>query len=158
MGIRWGLFGKTEIPDREDPSRTYLRRWRLIETPLGGVKVHHILLSDRPELSGLHDHPWSFVSVQLRGRYHEWVPHPAGGTRVRTHRWVNVVRAEEPHAVIISRQPCWTLVFNGRRRREWGFLKDGRWTPWFEVDAPAARNVRGRAGSTEENRPGAGGR
>lgn len=165
--VHWGLFGVTEIPDHTDPSKTYLKRWRLLETPYGGVKVHHIRMSDDPYTRGLHDHPWSFISFRLRRGYHEITPGPffrspgaepceAGPGRAfglydrRNHRFVNVVRSTDQHAVRLDDEErgCWTLVFNGRRKREWGFQFPGsEWKPWYESNGPQAKNVRGRAGS-----------
>ena len=47
----------------------YLVRWSLDAGRFGSVKLHHILRSDDDR--DLHDHPWSFVSVILRGGYWE---------------------------------------------------------------------------------------
>lgn len=168
---RWALFGITEIPDHDDPSRVYLKRWRIVESPYFGVKVHHIRMSDNPTTRGLHDHPWSFISIRLRGGYHELRPGPnfdrysgpwmlvigekRGIYRRHTHRRVNVVRSTDLHAVCLTDdKPCWTLVFNGPRRREWGFRFPGaEWLPWQQLPGAHARNVRGKAGSTMETKP-----
>jgi hypothetical protein len=53
---------------RSDDGQPYLIRWA-INTPLLGIKLHHILRSD--EDRDLHDHPWSFLSVILWGGYWE---------------------------------------------------------------------------------------
>lgn len=169
----WGFFGITEIPDHDNPEQVYLKRWRIIESPWFGVKVHHILLSDNPVTRGLHDHPWSFLSIRLRGNYTELRQGPnfenqlsrglrgsdvcldAGIYRRHTHRFLNVVRSTDLHAVRLRNgYPCWTLVLNGRRCREWGFrFPGGEWMPWHQLDGAHARNVRGRAGSTKETTP-----
>lgn len=146
---KWALFGITEIPDHDDPNKVYLWRLRLIKTPYFGIKVHNIRMSDNPETCGLHDHPWSFISIQLRGGYDELrpgvnfdrspVPRWSAVTgvsygiyRLRLHRFVNVVRSTDMHAVRIDRWPCWTLVLNGRRKREWGFRFPGQ--PWKPLE------------------------
>ena len=166
---RWGLFRVIEIPDHDDPTKVYLKRYALIKTPFFGVKVHHIRMSDRPETRGLHDHPWSFIAFRLRRGYKEWVPSrvyngvfdtPPDGLRrptgpagwiayvfdQRRHRFVNIVRATDLHAVCLDDEVrgCWTLVLSGRRKREWGFRFPGEeWKPWYESDGPVARNKRG---------------
>lgn len=38
--------------------------------------------------------------------------------------------AETIHRVILTKGPCWTLVFGGRERRPWGFAKHGSWVFW----------------------------
>jgi hypothetical protein len=53
---------------RNDDGDPYMIR-RAINTPLGGVKLHQFLRSDDDR--DLHDHPWSFVSLILRGGYWE---------------------------------------------------------------------------------------
>jgi hypothetical protein len=45
---------------------------RAINTRFGGVKLHHILRSDDDR--DLHDHPWSFLSIVLKGGYWEHTP------------------------------------------------------------------------------------
>src|SRR6266853_6456811 len=49
----------------------YMRRWT-IETPLGQIRLHHILRSDNDR--HYHDHPFDFVSLILSGGYIEHRP------------------------------------------------------------------------------------
>jgi hypothetical protein len=139
-GRRWGLFQRRDITDLFDSTDVYLRRWRLIETPWFSVKLHHILRPDADR--ALHDHPWSFVSVILRGGYTEQVPLWGGslaaarsGMTRMARRWpgkAHRVRAEGLHRIAQLHGDCWTLVFCGPRRREWGFVPTatGEWVDW----------------------------
>jgi hypothetical protein len=113
----------------------YLIRWAF-NTPLGGIKLHHILRSD--EDRDLHDHPWSFLSIILAGGYWEWTQ-PAGGVMLR--RWYgpgsilwrpcpSIHRLELP-----AGKTAWTLVFTGPKRREWGFHTVCGFIPWFHYVA-----------------------
>jgi hypothetical protein len=68
-GIRWAFMKKYEIPDVEHPEKTYLRRWRIIQTPLFALYLHHILMPDGDR--DLHDHPYPFASLILAGGYTE---------------------------------------------------------------------------------------
>lgn len=61
---------KKQIIRHEDGTPYMIRR--AINTPLGGIKLHHILLSD--EDRDCHDHPWSFLSIILWGGYFEHRP------------------------------------------------------------------------------------
>lgn len=119
-----------EIPadGRTGDSGVYLRRYFLFgnqETKRLRVMIHEILLSDTMEL---HDHPWNFLSIGLKGSYIEHTP--AGST---THRapWVIWRRAEWLHRLELA-EPVWTLVVKGPKLREWGFMMEPnhKWVPW----------------------------
>jgi hypothetical protein len=58
---------KKKIITRFD-NKPYLIRWTLFNLGFISCKVHKIILSDD---SCLHDHPWAFISIILRGGYVE---------------------------------------------------------------------------------------
>lgn len=116
---------KFEIPNLDDPEETYLTRLRLIQTPWFGIYLHRM---DGPDSRDtLHDHPWSFVSIVLRGGYWEMREYLSHGQQISR---INVKRAEDLHYIYkLFRYPTWTLMLVGRRKREWGYLdRDGTWT------------------------------
>lgn len=121
---RWAFMEKFEVPSFDEPEVNYLTRWRIIQTPWFGVYLHRF---DRPDSRPtLHDHPWSFVSIVLRGGgYIE----RRGIDQVRRRvRWVNALRATDMHYIESLASPVvWTLVLVGRRRREWGYIDQRRW-------------------------------
>lgn len=127
-GSRWALYERFDIHDGLNNEELYLRRWYLIETPYFGVYLHKILLPDpdRP----MHDHPWNFTAFMLRGGYYELVENGV----LRHRQWsFNHKRAEWKHRIhSLLRVPTWTLIFVGRRRREWGFHTDDGWVQWDE--------------------------
>lgn len=113
-------FRRLEIRDPVDSSLIYLTRWRLIHAERFSLKLHRISLSDNPA-RGLHDHPWSFVSIRLRGSYRE---HLLVGdeARVEEGRRISFRRAHHLHRIeLLTDAPCWTLVLTGPRVRPWGF-------------------------------------
>lgn len=137
-----------------DPcNNPYLIRYA-INSPFGGVKLHHILRSDNDR--ALHDHPWSFISIVLIGGYWEHVAFPMDGSafvhpipkRARlcapsaadgtlTLRcWFgpgSVLRrsAECAHRLELPEgKTAWTLVFTANKTREWGFHTIKGWIPW----------------------------
>lgn len=150
---RWRFLKPFPIKDRAT-GLLYLWRLYLIETPWFGVMLHRIVRPDHD--AELHDHPWSFLSLVLRGGYVEELgyTHPPGramlsrGAREkaivegsftldgRTSRNVHGFsfhRAEDLHRIarLHGDRPAWTLVFTGRRRREWGFRVPGYgWIDW----------------------------
>lgn len=141
---RWAFMERFEVPNLDNPTETYLSRLRIIQTPWFALYLHRMDGPDsRPTL---HDHPWSFVSLVLRGGYVE--------RRLDTHnmqvneahrvRWVNRMRTHDAHAITrLLRVPTWTFLFVGPRRRTWGYVEPaatsrdgvtyGPWT-WTEFD------------------------
>ena len=144
---RWAVWHRQFDLVREADGVTYLTRWWLVKTPWGGVALHRMDAPDARET--VHDHPFSFVSVVLRGGYVE--------RRLRP----EVMRVEERHVVHrVNRMragvdahsirellavPTWTLLFVGRNRRRWGFwqeteymnaeLPDGAMWTWTDAQA-----------------------
>jgi len=83
------------------------------------VRVHHIRLPDADPY--LHDHPWNWRTIILRGWYIEEdvfgrkVWRDAGETKGAT--------AETFHRIdIVPPDGVWTLFIMGRRRNRWGFM------------------------------------
>lgn len=72
----------------------------------------------------MHDHPWGFVSLLLRGRYVEQTPHS-----VRAVRWLNLKRATDLHRILWVDRAI-TLVLTTRKKRTWGFQTDCGWVGW----------------------------
>lgn len=151
---RWAFMERFEIPDYDEPERNYLTRWRLVQTPWFGVYLHRMDGPDpRPTL---HDHPWDFVSVILRGGYsevatdphdpfHEGEPPSSGERREWPAPSVHRMRATDAHYIThLHRRPTWTLLLVGRRRREWGYWDEDGWTRFdrhrhaYEFDAAMA--------------------
>jgi hypothetical protein len=125
VSVRWAFMETFEIPDLDRPERNYLRRLRVVQTPWFGVYLHKFDGPDsRPTL---HDHPWNFVSIVLRGGYVERRAYDGRDHHVRR---LNVKRGEGLHWIDrLTRTPSWTLMLVGRRRREWGYVDpDGSWT------------------------------
>ena len=147
--VRWAFLSRREeIPDSDDPTEVYLRRWRMFQTPLFALYLHAIFLPDRGR--DLHDHPATFVSLILKGGYNEEVVRhstkpedrgrrgyvsrygytlPSSRRIKRRHRagHINFIHRRSAHRIVsfTGPAPVWTLVFVGRRDpRGWGF-----WTP-----------------------------
>lgn len=119
----------------------YLLRWYVIpRNPWVNVYLHKFLHDD--EDRALHDHPWWFVSIMVKGEYREIV-----GNAVRQdvvfRRALSVAfrPALHAHRVVLTKLldgdslPCWTLVATGRVVRDWGFLCPQGWRHWKEFTA-----------------------
>lgn len=133
----------------------YLIRWTIIgfgiDSSWFSIKLHNILISDE---ECLHNHPWAFISIILKGGYTEhtrelpwsyklskWslpvisekngfrVQHKefrAGSILFRPARWSHRLELKEP---------VWTLVFTFRKVQRWGFFTKKGWIPhWKYVE------------------------
>jgi hypothetical protein len=111
-----------------------LVRYRLLDTPLGSVNLHHFLRGD--EDRDLHDHPFSFATLILRGGYVEQTPAaadaPYGAYRYTTRRPGELLLrpARWAHRVDLRGQDAWTLIAMTKKKREWGFFTIAGWTPF----------------------------
>jgi hypothetical protein len=142
---RWAFMEKFVIPSFDDDA-VYLTRWRIVQTPWAAVYLHRLTAPDsRPTL---HDHPWKFLALVLRGGYVERRLNPTTMTVNESHRIrrVNRMRTCDAHAIVtLTRNPTWTLLLVGPRQRTWGYwepdlLPDNpqwTWTP-FDRHAHAA--------------------
>lgn len=113
----------------------YLHRFQILMTPWFSIFFHRIYRADNQR--DLHDHPWNFFSIILRGWYGENVPREdSRGQEYVKRRWFNFKVAEDRHSIrTVSRVPVWSLVFTGRRRRTWGFwVRDT--VPWGPCGLP----------------------
>lgn len=136
--------------DEENP---YLVRWTLFGCNLFSIKLHHIMQSDD---ECLHDHPWSFISIILKGGYNEEAPLMEEELAKSDHLrekflfkgmamgkikvWYGVGAilrrpAHYRHRLILPEgKTCWTLVLTGKPFREWGFWTKSGWVKHDEYD------------------------
>lgn len=119
--------------------KPFLNRWHLFRNKrLGTIYLHQTV--DHDDQRALHDHPWSNISVIVRGAYFEIVP--ADGTRpyhggdavtpIRRERGDVIFRkALTPHSLLLpgGNQPeeCWSLFITGPVVRRWGFYCPNGW-------------------------------
>ena len=121
--------------DRQD-NEPYLERYYVFlrdrkRFPFN-IFVHKFLKSD-PDV--VHDHPWPWATLILRGGYWEWMPEfDADGTMVgETRHWrapgsFRTAAANTYHRVELEPGITpWTLFMPGPQQRDWGFLVDNKW-------------------------------
>lgn len=98
------------------------------------VFLHKFLKSDPDDV---HDHPWPYATLILKGGYWEWIPHfnEQGLMVGETRKWRGAGHFRTCGATSYHRielQPgvtCWTMFMPGPQRRQWGFLVDNIWVP-----------------------------
>jgi hypothetical protein len=132
QGTRWALMSRFDIPAKDGSGDVYLARLRIVQTPWFGVYLHHIHQPDSDR--DPHDHPWTFLSVILRGSYVEQVWPLAGhaGYTLAHHRRFSAHRMgrASAHKIMSVSPSLVTLIVTGPRRREWGFWQGSEFVPW----------------------------
>lgn len=126
----------------------YMDRWYILVFPrLFSIRIHHIMLPDMDRWP--HDHPWSFLSIIVRGGYLErwcgaedfklFAGEPSSikrglaiwsGYKTKHVRRLSFHRNTDLHKIVKFKRAergAWTLIFTGPERREWGFMTDQGW-------------------------------
>jgi hypothetical protein len=129
---------KRIVYDRVD-NEPYLERYYLLfrerERFPFNVFLHKFLKSDSDDV---HDHPWPFATLILRGGYWEWRPqfNYQGQKIGEIARWCGpgsfrTARATTYHRIELDPSvTCWTLFMPGPKQRDWGFLVGNVWVQW----------------------------
>lgn len=129
-GSTWAFFRWTDV-DSE-----YILRLHIFKTPWCAVCLHWIRKPDAEPW--LHDHPVTFLSVILRGKYAELRQRMGDtGPYFEVHRWFNWISADQNdrHRIVFTRKNTLTLCFMGPKTREWGFHTRDGWTYWKDYYA-----------------------
>lgn len=120
------------------------RRYLIPRNQRANFYLHKFLKSDEDE--ALHDHPWNWCSIILKGHYTE---HRQDGTSRRGPGSIVLRKPEVAHRVELDRvntgvvwqpgqrpefttreKPVWTLFLTGKKTRVWGFHCRLGWVPW----------------------------
>lgn len=100
----------------------YMMRYWLVPFSWGlpfSIRIHHIKRPDADPF--LHDHPWNWRTIILRGQYLE--EDVFGGLWRRDEGMTRGHTAETMHRIhSVSKDGVWTLFIMGRRRNRWGFM------------------------------------
>lgn len=129
------LDRKRVIMDRQN-NEPYLERYYVFlkdrkQFPFN-VFVHKFLKSDPDDV---HDHPWPYATLILKGGYWEWIPQfDAQGKKFNeVAKWrgpghFRTCSANSYHRIELDPSvECWSLFMPGPHRREWGFLVKDQW-------------------------------
>jgi hypothetical protein len=143
------LNRKRLVYDRLD-GELYLTRYYLFlkertKFPFN-VFLHKFHKSDEPVL---HDHPWPYATVILKGGYWEWTPvfDDQGRKLTEVAKWrapghVRFNSADSLHRIELDPGvECWTLFMPGAKTREWGFVRSGVWQQWEQYLANRAQGI-----------------
>jgi hypothetical protein len=142
-------YGRRRIVMDRVNNEPYLERYYLFlkdrqRFPFN-VFLHKFLKSDPDDV---HDHPWPYATVILKGGYWEWIPqfNSAGEKCNEIAKWrgpghFRICSANSYHRIELDPSvECWTLFMPGPQTRDWGFLTRRGWIPHDEyLDARAAK-------------------
>jgi hypothetical protein len=96
------------------------------------IFLHKFLKSDPDHV---HDHPWPYATLILKGGYYEWIPQFNNkGEKISEFQvWrgpgsFRVCGATSYHRIELDPSvECWTMFMPGLQKREWGFLVNNKW-------------------------------
>ena len=96
------------------------------------IFVHKFLKSDPDDV---HDHPWPYATLILKGGYYEWIPQfdKQGNKFNEIAVWrgpgsFRVCGANSYHRIELDPSvTAWTLFMPGPQEKEWGFLVKNKW-------------------------------
>ena len=99
------------------------------------IFLHKFLKSDPDDV---HDHPWPYATVILKGGYWEWIPHfdTVGRKTGEYQVWrgpghFRISKANSFHRIELDPDiTAWTLFMPGPKQRDWGFLVQNTWIQW----------------------------
>jgi hypothetical protein len=126
---------KRIVMDRQN-NEPYLERYYLFlkdrkRFPFN-VFLHKFLKSDPDDV---HDHPWPYATLILKGGYYEWTPifNTDGRKIAEKSTWrgpghFRICKSTSYHRIELDPNvTAWTLFMPGPQKREWGFLVNNKW-------------------------------
>lgn len=121
------FFLVKEIVSRQ--GELHFQRYRLLQTPWFAIYIHRISKSDMDK--DMHDHPWRFISLILKGSYSEACKYyPDFKTIIKntyTPGCLVTHQAEDAHQLTLLTDVVWTLVVTSGRSRLWGYQTSSGW-------------------------------
>ena len=132
------LGRKRIVMDRVE-NEPYLERYYLFlrerERFPFNIFLHKFLKSDPDDV---HDHPWPYATLILKGGYWEWIPHfdTVGRKTGEYQVWrgpghFRISKANSFHRIELDPDiTAWTLFMPGPKQRDWGFLVRNKWIQW----------------------------
>ena len=139
--MKWFLdfldrIGRKRIVMDRQSDQPYLERYYLFlkdrdRFPFN-VFLHKFLKGDPDDV---HDHPWPYATLILKGGYYEWLPQfDSKGNKIaemcvwRGPGSFRICRANSYHRIELDPSvTAWTLFMPGPKKRDWGFLVNNKW-------------------------------
>ena len=129
-------FGRKRIIYDRIHNEPYLERYYLFlkerqRFPFN-IFLHKFLKGDPDDV---HDHPWPYFTLILRGGYYEWIPqfNEEGKKTCEIRKWrgpghFRFCKANSYHRIELHPGiTAWTLFMPGPQKKEWGFWVNNKW-------------------------------
>jgi len=140
--LKWlDAIGRKRVVMDRTSDEPYLERYYLFlkerENFPFNVFLHKFLKSDPDDV---HDHPWPYATLILKGGYYEWIPqfNNKGQKISELQVWrgpghFRICGANSFHRIELDPNvTAWTLFMPGAKQRDWGFLVKNKWVQWEE--------------------------
>jgi len=139
--MKWFLdfldrIGRKRIVMDRQSDEPYLERYYLFlkdrdRFPFN-IFLHKFLKGDPDDV---HDHPWPYATLILKGGYYEWLPQfDSKGNKIaemcvwRGPGSFRICSANSYHRIELDPNvTAWTLFMPGPKKRDWGFLVNNKW-------------------------------
>lgn len=114
---------------RSKKGELHFKRWQIWSTRWFNIYLHYINKAD--EDKHLHDHPWSFWSIILKGGYIESAADVGSAvpTKITKRGFLHMAYRNKhtPHMISVLEHPTYSLVITGPGGRKWGYTTEDGW-------------------------------
>ena len=101
----------------------HFRRWQILKTSWFSIYFHGIYRKDDDK--HLHDHPWNYISIILKGSFFEVYQHEGGEQTIKCLNAISFIKRKATtfHKIYTLNTPAvYTLFITGKEHKEWGYL------------------------------------
>jgi hypothetical protein len=108
---------------RSKEGKLHFRRWEILKTRWFSIYIHGIYEADQDK--HLHNHPWDYKSIVLKGSYIEETL--TGNNVMRPLKMVTRDGKDYHKIKELKSKSVYTLFIVSPVKRIWGYLVDGSW-------------------------------
>lgn len=108
---------------RSKEGKLHFRRWEILKTRWFSIYIHGIYAADQDK--HLHNHPWDYKSIVLKGSYIEETL--TGNNVMRPLKMVTRDGKDYHKIKELKSKSVYTLFIVSPVKRIWGYLVDGSW-------------------------------
>lgn len=108
---------------RSKEGNLHFKRWQILKTRWFSIYLHGIYSEDKDK--HLHNHPWDYTSIVLKGKYIEETP--KGINKLYPGKIVSRNGLDYHKILKLQTKSVYTLFFVSPIKRHWGYLVNGEW-------------------------------